>query len=78
MSEPWGELSEPLLDDRDDPVENEEETGTTLSCHGVNYSVDMNTSIGSKACQLGQPERRQILFNVSCIFTNGMTAILGR
>ena len=78
MSEPWRELSEPLLDDRDDPVENEEGTDTNLSCHGVNYSVDMNTSIGSKACQLGQPERRQILFDVSCIFKNGMTAILGK
>ena len=75
MAPPFARLE--VSSSSDDEDENAERSTTTLSCLDMNYSIDMNTNIGSKVRHLGRPRRRQILFDVSCTFQSGMNAILG-
>ncbi|CAM4802333.1 unnamed protein product [Rotaria magnacalcarata] len=65
-------------DEQTDEINNgEEPNGTTLSFHNLNYTIDMISNAWHKLPFCSAANRKQILFEVSGIFQQGMNAILG-
>lgn len=72
---------QPLVSNESTEIElndyNEEPHKTILSFHELNYTIKNGKNILSNLPFCGGAERKQILFNVSGTFTQGMNAILG-